>query len=618
MFYIYQITTLIIILLLLSTTIKKNSYRVLFLFVTTLFASVEIATLYLTGKLIDYRFYSHFNINDIRVQIFQFIDEVIVGTLLLLPFLFLLYLISQRLRATKFSKPIFLIPLVMLSFVSLSLPSGVFNEFYKIYEIRNAQEKNFQEALKDLGINPESYITPEQLEAKRGKNIIVISLESIERGFMGSSFEGLTPHLTALSQEWSFYDTMPMSPGATFTSSSLYSYQVGIPAYFKGQGNYDFQGIESVKLTGLGHILQKAGYKSRYLMGNVDFAGTVDLLNAYKIETISEKNSLGEYPKVENGLNDYDLFREAKLQIEAFEKEGDRPFALFMSTINTHFPKGIYDKRMEEFVPKREDDVEFSVSAVDYLVNDFLKFLKTKKLLENTAIYIFPDHLFMGSVGGVYEKLKETPRSLYMMTNVPESKFSHKTTDRIYQIGLPRMIIDGAEIESNAKFLIDYLDVDEMRPYIRENYLKFTTLNVASTAKKSYEEPISIEIVENNLTIKSGRELTTIVLESKDTIWDMTFNSEMVLIDQNITNPQQAFFLKPYDKRFKRLHLVVFVKDYQITQAYFGNKEMIGIYKEGEHIEYTQEEIQSIKQSSYRSFTELEEMAKSIAIHKSG
>ena len=613
MFYIYQIVTLLIILVTLLSLLPKESYRAFFSFLAALFASLEIATLYLTGKVIDYRFYNQFNIQDISVQIFQFVKEVMIGSILLLPFAFLLYIVAKRLSSSQLRHPKLMIPLFMVLFVSLSLPSGVLNEFYKIYEIRNAQEKNFHQALKDLDISPESYITPDKLEAKSGKNIIVISLESIEQGFLGSTFanstsDNLTPHLTALSKEWSFYDKMPMSPGATFTSSSLYSYQVGVPAYFKGQGNYDFQGIDSVKLTGVGHILQKAGYRSRYLIGNAEYAGTSDLLQAYHIKTISEKNALGKYPQVENGLHDYDLFEEAKLQIEEFGKEPDRPFALFMSTINTHFPQGIYDKRMEKFVSKREDAVEFSVSAVDYLVGDLLAFLKEKGLLEDTAIYIFPDHLFMGNVGGVYEKLMTSPRSLYLMTNVDKSKFSYKTTDTIYQIDLPRMIIDGAEIESNAKFLVDYLSVDDMISYIRKNYLKFTTLNVASTAKKSYDESIEIKLVDNNLSIQSGREYTELVVDPKDSIFDMTFNTDMVLIDQNITNQEQAFLLKPYDKRFKRLHLVVFVKDNKIDKTYLGNKDMIGSYKEGDSIEYTQEEIETIKESSYLSFTHQEEL----------
>ena len=84
-----------------------------------------------------------------------------------------------------------------------------------------------------------------------------------------------------------------------------------------------------------------------------------DILHAYGIQVVSQNNALGKYPKVHNGFHDYDLFQEAKLQIKEFQKDEDKPFALFMSTINTHFPKGIYDQRMEQFISKNEDNIEF-------------------------------------------------------------------------------------------------------------------------------------------------------------------------------------------------------------------------------------------------------------------
>ncbi len=153
---------------------------------------------------------------------------------------------------------------------------------------------------------------------------------------------------------------MPQSPGGGWTAASLYNHQVGMPAFFKGQGNDYFQGASTVKLTGLGHILNNAGYNSKYIIGNKEFAGNSDILSAYGIPVISEVNSIGKYQKVGNGLHDHDLFNEAKLQIKQFQKDKDKPFALFLSTINTHSPNGIYDKNMEQFISNKDNGIEFS------------------------------------------------------------------------------------------------------------------------------------------------------------------------------------------------------------------------------------------------------------------
>jgi len=102
--------------------------------------------------------------------------------------------------------------------------------------------------------------------------------------------------------------------------------------------------------------------------------------------------TLGTYPEAPNGLHDYDLFQEARLQIEKLRRNEKKPFALFISTINTHFPEGIYDQRMEQFVPKNDNTLEFSVAAVDYLFCYFGQTASDLRQVSNvnfTGIYLF-------------------------------------------------------------------------------------------------------------------------------------------------------------------------------------------------------------------------------------
>jgi len=510
MFYVYQIILLLVLLLFISSKIRRKRYRIAFSIVASLFSTLEIAAAYMTKRFIDYRFYNHMNINAIEGHGFQFVSYFIlfIGLFILLCVAF--YFISKKLSASALRHNKYFLPITLSSFILLSISNGIFNEAYKIYEILGAEEKGFEQALTDAGIDPKHYVTPDKLTAKKGKNIIVISIESLEQGFLGKN----TPNLSKLSTEWTFYNHMPVSPGAGWTAGSLYSHQVGVPAFFKGHGNSYFQGITNVKLTGLGHILDKAGYNTKYLIGNPDFAGISDLLKAYGIPIISEKNSFGHYPKFHLGLQDFDIFREAKLQVNDLKKK-NKPFALFLSTINTHFPSGIYDKRMKEFVPSKKSTMDFSVSAVDYLVNDFINYLKKDNLLENTVVYIFPDHLFMGNSGEIIQKLEESERQLYLITNAKEDKLSKKTSGVLYQIDLPRMIIDGSEIQTNATFLTDYIKTKDTIKFLTDKRVELTTLNAASVAKKSYQDAIEIQIVDNNLSIISDEDELAIRLDNE-------------------------------------------------------------------------------------------------------
>ncbi len=617
MFYIYQIFLWLVFLFFLSSKIKRKNRRIIFSLVASLFSTLEFVALYMTERFVDYRFYTHMNLDAIKGPGFQFVLQALSFIVLFILLSSVFYFISKKMNTSKLRKNKFFIPAVLISFILLSLPNGIFNEAYKTYEILNAEEKSFNQALIDVGINPKEYVTPNNITAKKGKNIIVISIESLEQGFLGKHFNNITPNLSRLSKEWTFYNQMPESPGGDWTAGSLYNHQVGMPAFFKDQENNSFQGASTVKLTGLGHILNNAGYNSKYIIGNKEYAGKSDILSAYGIPVISEVNSIGKYQKVKNGLHDHDLFNEAKLQIKQFQKDKDKPFALFLLTMNTHFPNGVYDKNMEQFISKKDNDIEFSASAVDYLINDLIVYLKENSLLENTSIYIFPDHLLMGSHHPALDKLRKETRQLYLITNVDEKNLHKDTKDTIYQIELPRIILDGAEIKTNAKFLVDFIKTEDIDSFLKKNRVKLTSLNKASLDRRAYNDGISINITGNRLRIKSGLDTSSMPLiqdevskKYQDEVFDFTFNYEMVLIGQRKSSVKSAFNPHIYDTRHKRLHLVVFTKNGKIDKAYFGNKQKVGIHKKGNTINFTKENIQLITESNNISSFEKKEKEK--------
>ncbi len=179
MFYAYQIIIWLIFLLFISSKIKKKNRRILFSIIVSFFTTLEIAAVYMTEKFIDYRFYNHMNLNAIEGHGFQFVSQFISFVCLFIFLSVAFYFISKKMNTSTLRHNKFFIPVVLTSFILLSLPNGVFNETYKIYEILDAEEKDFNQALTDVGISPEKYITPDQLTAQKGKNIIVISLESL-------------------------------------------------------------------------------------------------------------------------------------------------------------------------------------------------------------------------------------------------------------------------------------------------------------------------------------------------------------------------------------------------------------------------------------------------------
>lgn len=486
MFKIFQLIIFFVFLLSICSIIPpslKKTKRIIISILIAFLIVAQVNALYITGNFINYQFYIHMQLDSLLKFGTLFIPQIISFCLLLIALTVGIFFLLQRLSQLSFNRKKVVFPIIVISFYLLCLPAGIFRQFYVIYQMANAEKISFKQALNNMGVSADEYVTPEKIKATKGKNIIVISIESLEKGFLTEAFKGLTPSLSRLAKDWNFYNIEPTT-GCGWTAGSLYCHQTGLPAFYNGHNelslsdehNEILQHIPQIQLVGLGHVLNKADYNTKFLIGDADFAGTKDLLKAYEIPVVWRANTIAKYPSAPWGLYDKDLFNEAKLQLAQMTQDKDKPFALFLSTVDTHFPDGIYDTRMEKYIGKKDNNMEFCVATVDYLIDDFIKHLKSKNLLENTAVYIFPDHLLMGG-GEIVDKLRQDKRQLYLISNVNEKRLH--TGDKKSQLDLPRLIIDGAEIKTNAKFFVDYLQVKNINKYISDHQLGFASLNAS-------------------------------------------------------------------------------------------------------------------------------------------
>jgi hypothetical protein len=246
--------------------------------------------------------------------------------------------------------------------------------------------------------------------------------------------------------------------------------------------DFIFQDTYDTQITGLPHVLKKAGYQMTFMIGNASFSATKDLLNTYEITDIIDKRRLSDKYETKNvqwGLHDKDLFEEAKHEILR-KVDQKKKFMLFLSTTSTHSPDVVYDSRMEALIPPQNTKLEFMIAAVDYMLGDFINFLREKDVLSNTSVYIFPDHLQLLNT----TKLTNTgDRSLYVITNASEDDLSYDNSKPIYQLDLPGFILEGASVTHNAKFLSDYINDDKLQ-FINDNKTVITALNSSGLKRK--------------------------------------------------------------------------------------------------------------------------------------
>jgi glycerophosphoryl diester phosphodiesterase len=461
----------------------------LIMFLVSLFSSLlillQLISIYISDSFIDYKFYLHFNTRDI-LGIIPFFDiQLLFALSIFLIFSYLIfsskkiylavtkltlfrYLFFRRISKTRSICLKFLI--IFFSIFIFTLKDGILYEASDLISIISVSDTDFDNSLDAL--NMTDYIIPSDLKAQKGKNIIIISLESIERGYLNGKMEYLTPQLQGLKNRWQYFDIEP-ARGSEWTSGSLYTFMTGIPAYFNIHGNSIFQTSFSSKITSIPHVLKKAGYTMSFIINDAEFSGTRDMLLALGVKDIFDQETCEE----DVLLHDKDLFKQAKLFLND-QKYKNQSFALFLSTIDTHFPNGYYDNRMNKYLPSHNHntDLEFSVSAVDYLVGELINFLTKEDMLTSTTIYIFPDHLKMGE-SSMFEGTGS--RGLYLITNSDNNNL-YGDKKPIYQIDLPNIILKGADIKHNAKFLSDYIPEDDDKLlFIKNNKELITSLNVS-------------------------------------------------------------------------------------------------------------------------------------------
>ncbi len=475
--YSYEITNIILFISILSliiSIIQQKTIQWVFSITASLVTTFQIISLYITGTFIGYSFFVHFNLRDIFSLTNLFLFPFIIVSIVSIALTITISKLSSFFRNNSFfKKKRHLVGLMVGILPLMCFNDGLLNSLIDLTLTLKPNYANFEKAKNKLGL--ENYTSPNNLTANAGKNIIIISLESFERGFLSKKKEHLTPNLNLLKEKWSYLD-VNQNTGGEWTSGSLYTWLTGFPAHFGIQGNSIFQKSFDTKITSIGHILNKANYDITYLLSDSKYSGTEDMLYTFGIkQIIDRKDLLTKYTLAKSSqVHDYDIFQEAK-EIVLSKSYNNNPYAIFISTISTHFPNGIYDVRMEKYITPQQTKLETMIAAVDYMIGDFIGFLKKNNILDNTSVFIFPDHLKMGDasiLNGTGE------RSLYVISNENKKSTLKNMQPPLSQIDLPNIILNGAKINHNALFLTDIIHSDK-QTFLSNNINSIKEFNIA-------------------------------------------------------------------------------------------------------------------------------------------
>ncbi len=463
----------------LASFFKQKKWQLLTIILMTVIIVMELTSIYFSGGFIDYQFYVNLNVNDIIEGLFIFKLQALLVIVVFLGLVFILSKLASLFRNK--CRLLWRLPLAAIAIAFISYHNGPISRIYEIYQVTCAPKATFEQALQAL--NMSDYVAKSQINSQQGKNIIVLSLESFEQGFL--DFADITPNLRQLKQQYTFFPNMPMSAGSTWTTASMYTYMTGVPFLIGEHSTSPLKNANTTQLVTLGDVLKQAGYQTRYVMAGPEFAGIGHTAEVLGMQVISDKTYPGKYPNAPFGLYDKDILEIAKLQIQEMNNT-DKPFALFISTVSTHAPNGFHDDRMTAVISPKQDNMSFVAASLDYNLGQFIDQLKQQGMLDNTVFYIFPDHLMMGAGTETVKKLSEKERKLYLLTNASIDDLQKSPNQTIYQIDLPRLILNGAQIKTNAKFLTDYLIAEQVdkKQFIEQHKANIATLNNAAQEQK--------------------------------------------------------------------------------------------------------------------------------------
>lgn len=267
------------------------------------------------------------------------------------------------------------------------------------------------------------YVDPKTAKVtfpEKKRNLIYIYLESVENSYAdpahgGVSEDNLIPELTELSLKYEnfgdkgsniLYGPTPVSQNA-WTMASLVGQTSGIPINFGFDSVIMQEGV-SEYLPGaynLGDMLKREGYDLCYLIGSIStFAATDVYMHTHGDYEIRDYNYYHDRGLIDYfvwwGFEDFKVFEFAKDYLTE-ASASDKPFALTLMTMDTHFTNGYKCEYCENKYDSQYSNV---IACSSRQVSAFVKWVQEQPFYENTTIVVIGDHPTMDTA--YYNRLK--------------------------------------------------------------------------------------------------------------------------------------------------------------------------------------------------------------------
>ncbi|MDF2945704.1 MAG: hypothetical protein K0S51_383 [Bacillales bacterium] len=391
---------------------------------------------------------------------------------------------------------------------------GLYN--FHIYDIAIQSRTTAQKALADSTelVDIENYIEantkkprPEMQGIAKGKNVIIVSMESLQDFTIGSKVNGqeVTPFLNQFIKESYYFNNFYHQTGQGKTSdaefiidNSLYPLDRGA-VFFTHPNNRYLATPEILKQNGYYSAVFHANNKSFWNRDVIYKTFKYDRFFDVEDYTVTPENSISW------GLKDKEFFDQSVDML----KNVPQPFYAKFLTLTNHFPFLLNeeDKTIDEFNSgdKVVDKYFTTVRYLDESLKQFVQKLKDDGLYENSIIVFYGDHygisenhnaameMYLGKPITKFEtvQLQKVP----FLIHIPNQKKGQTISTVSGQVDIRPTLLNLLGIES--KDLVQFgndLFAPDKYPFTVFRNGSFVTDKYIYTDSKCYDKTTGIEI----------------------------------------------------------------------------------------------------------------------------
>ncbi|MUT66597.1 LTA synthase family protein [Paenibacillus sp. NEAU-GSW1] len=277
---------------------------------------------------------------------------------------------------------------------------GILN--YEAYTIFSKKTQDFVEPseITQTKINElkqfEQPASPQLWEAAKGKNLIIIQMESFQNFLINLKIDGqeITPNMNKLANGNYYFNNFYQGVGQGNTSDAEFIVNTSFYIPPNGAATGVYAGKE---LPSLPKLVKEHGYNSATFHTNVvEFWNRGELYKALGFDQYHDKKFFGEEDTVFFGASDEVLYKKTAEELSKMSEKG--PFYSQIISMTSHHPFTIPERKYKMQLPERYEgtfvgDYIRAQNYADFALGQFIDDLKARGLWENSLVMIYGDHL---------------------------------------------------------------------------------------------------------------------------------------------------------------------------------------------------------------------------------